>query len=436
MDVFELYESNVRSYCRSFPTIFNRAKDCIVYSESEERYIDFLAGAGALNYGHNNDEIKNTLIEYIQADGITHGLDMYTSAKKKFIRAFSEKVLEPRNLNYKIQFPGPTGTNAVEAALKLARKVKKRTGIFSFMGGFHGMTTGSLALTGNKSHRNGLGAPLQNVTFMPYPFGFMKSFDSIEYIDNVLTDPNSGIDKPAAMILETVQAEGGVVVAPVDWLQRLRQLCDKHDILMICDEIQVGSHRTGPYFSFERAEIVPDIVTLSKSLGGYGLAISSVLFKPELDIWLPGEHNGTFRGNQLAFVAAVGALKYIEKYNIEKQIEERENIIREFLENEIASLHPAIEIRGLGMIWGIDFNNVGEKYLLNKITEETFKRNLIIENAGRNGNVLKLLPPLNIDIDSLKSGLEIIKESVENCLSRYLKDILSPKTFQLHQLTV
>lgn len=195
MNIFEKRESNVRSYCHSFPDIFHRAKGSIIYSESGKEYIDFFAGAGALNYGHNHDYIKQRVISYLDADGIAHGLDMYTSAKEKFLAKFDEVVLSSKKLDYRIQFCGPTGTNAVEAALKLARKVKKRPGIFSFMGGYHGMTLGSLAISGNVGIRAGTIGTSSNVTFMPYPYGFMESFDTIEYIQSVLNDVNSGIEK-------------------------------------------------------------------------------------------------------------------------------------------------------------------------------------------------------------------------------------------------
>ncbi|HEY9770593.1 MAG TPA: diaminobutyrate--2-oxoglutarate transaminase [Coleofasciculaceae cyanobacterium] len=301
MKISEQYESNVRSYCRSFPTIFNKAKKSIIYSESQE-YIDFLAGAGALNYGHNNDYIKQKVIDYLNADAIAHGLDFYTAAKEKFIAKFHSSILSPRKLDYRLQFCGSTGTNAVEAALKLARKVKQRTGIFSFMGAFHGMISGSLSITGNKEIRAGISGIANDVTFMPYSHGKMANFDTLEYLESVLDDSHSGIAKPAAIIFEPVQAEGGIIVAPRQWMQELRALCDRHDILLICDDIQVGCGRTGSFFSFERANIVPDLVILSKSISGYGFPMSLVLIKPELDIWKAGEHTETFRGNQLAFV--------------------------------------------------------------------------------------------------------------------------------------
>ncbi|MHC5777985.1 diaminobutyrate--2-oxoglutarate transaminase [Nostoc sp.] len=418
MNIFETRESNVRSYCRSFPAIFHRAKGSIIYSESGEEYIDFFAGAGALNYGHNNDYIKEKVLSYLDADGIAHGLDMYTSAKEKFLVKFSEVVLNSKNLDYCIQFCGSTGTNAVEAALKLARKVKKRPGIFSFMGGYHGMTLGSLSISGNIGIRAGAIGTSNNVTFMPYPYGFMESFDTIRFIESVLSDVNSGIEKPAAIIFETVQAEGGIIVAPIEWMQRLRKLCDKHDILLICDDIQVGCGRTGSFFSFERADIVPDMVVLSKSISGYGFPMSLLLIKPELDIWEPGEHTGTFRGNQLAFVGGTAALEYRESNNLEEDVKVKEFLLKKFLTEEIAPISDSIKIRGIGMIWGIDVANFGCTNFAQKITSRCFELGLIIERVGRNDTVIKVLPPLTIEMSTLQNGCSIIKQAFNDCLEK------------------
>ncbi|MEH2405963.1 diaminobutyrate--2-oxoglutarate transaminase [Nostoc sp.] len=418
MNVFEKCESNVRSYCRSFPAIFHRAKGSIIYSESGEEYIDFLAGAGALNYGHNNDYIKQKVLSYLDADGIAHGLDMYTSAKEKFLAKFSEVVLTSKKLDYHVQFCGPTGTNAVEAALKLARKIKKRSGIFSFMGAYHGMTLGSLSISGNTEIRAGAIGTSNNVTFMPYPYGFMESFDTIEFIESVLNDINSGIEKPAAIIFETVQAEGGIIVAPIEWMQRLRKLCDKHDILLICDDIQVGCGRIGSFFSFERADIIPDMVVLSKSISGYGFPMSLLLIKPELDIWEPGEHTGTFRGNQLAFVGGTAALEYRESSNLEQDVKVKEFFLKKFLTEEIAPISENINIRGIGMIWGIDVVNFGSGSFAKKITSCCFELGLIIERVGRNDTVIKILPPLTIEMPTLRKGCSIIKQAFDDCLAK------------------
>ena len=355
MEVFDRYESEVRSYCRNYPVVFDRAKGSRLYDTEGNEYIDFFAGAGAMNYGHNNDYIKKAVLDYINGDHIMHALDMYTAAKRDFIDCFEEKILKPRGFDYKIQFTGPTGTNAVEAALKLARKVKKRSNIFALMGAFHGMTLGSLSLTTDADSRAGGGVALHDVTHIPAPYMFPE-LDTIRYIEALLTDDHSGVEKPAAIILESMQADGGVFPMDIDYLRRLRELCTKYDILLICDDIQVGCGRAGWFFSFERAGIKPDIVTLSKSIGGYGFPMSIVLLKPELDIWAPGEHNGTFRGNQVAFVAAKAAIDLMLNNNMEAETRRKGEIVREFLEKEIRGLSGDIEIRGLGLLWGIDLS--------------------------------------------------------------------------------
>lgn len=415
--IFASRESHVRSYCRSFPAVFTKARGSTLYAESGAEYIDFFAGAGALNYGHNNEYIKQKIIKYLESDGITHALDLYTQAKREFLEHFTNVILNERDLNYKVQFVGPTGTNAVEAALKLARKAKNRTNIFSFMGGYHGVSLGSLAVSGNVDNRMGAGLPLNNATFLPYPYGYMSNFDTIQYIETILTDTHSGIAKPAAIIVETIQAEGGVVVAPVEWLQQLRHLCDKHDILLICDEIQIGCYRTGPFFSFERAGIVPDMVTLSKSISGYGLPMALLLMKPEIDVWKPAEHTGTFRGNQLAFVGASAALDYSIDTDVSEQVRVREAFLKEFLNTEIAAIDSRIEIRGLGMIWGIDLARIGGATFAKEVASRCFEAGLVIERVGRNDAVLKILPPLVIEMDLLKQGCSIIKQSINECLS-------------------
>lgn len=407
--VFEKYESEVRSYCRIFDEELDYAKGTIIKDINGKEYIDFFCGAGALNYGHNNDYIKEKIIKYLQDDRIMHALDMYTKAKCDFISYFEQNILEPRGLNYKIQFPGPTGTNSVEAALKLARKVKKRSKIWCLMGCFHGMTLGTLALTTEKEAREGAGVPLEHVEHIPAPYMF-EGLDTIKYMQTLLDDDHSGIEKPAAIILETVQAEGGIWVLDVQYLKDLREFCDKNDILLIVDDIQVGCGRTGTFFSFERAGIIPDIVTMSKSIGGYGMPFAITLLKPELDVWLPGEHNGTFRGNQLAMVAAKAGLEFFNNNNIEKETQRKSKIIEKFLNEEIKPLNNNFEIRGIGMIWGIETH---DEALAKEISKRCFKSGLIIERAGRNNSVVKIMPALVIDDNTLLKGLNILKKEIQ-----------------------
>ncbi len=412
--VFEKYESEVRSYCRNFPAVFTKAKGSYIFAEDGKEYIDFFCGAGALNYGHNNDYIKSRIIDYLESDGIIHSLDMFTSAKRDFIEFFESKVLEPRGFNYKIQFPGPTGTNAVEAALKLARKVKKRNNIFAFMGAFHGMTLGSLSMTTDRDSREGAGVVLTDVTHIPTPYMFPE-LDVLKYMQTLIDDDHSGISKPAAVFVEPVQADGGIHVFSVEFLKGLREFCTRNDILLVCDDIQVGSARTGTYFSFERAGIVPDIVTLSKSIGGYGMPFALVLFKPELDVWNPGEHNGTFRGSQLSIVAAKAGLEIMLEGNVEAEVRRKGEIIAEYL-GKVKEINESFDVRGIGFMWGVDCNKVKPDAVSRAIVKECFENGLIVERAGRNNDVVKLMPCLLADDETLKKGLDIFVNAVKKVM--------------------
>lgn len=409
-DIFNTHESEVRSYCRSFPVVITRAKGAQLWDEEGNSYLDFFAGAGALNYGHNPDPIKRAVLEHLMEDQITHSLDMHTRAKGEFISSFVEHILKPRDLDYKLMFTGPTGTNAVESALKLARKVTGRENVVYFTNGFHGMTLGSLSVTGNSMKRKGAGVNLNNTVSMPFCGYYEDEMDTIAILERFLSDASSGLDKPAAFILETVQAEGGVNVATVEWLKQIAALAKAHDILLIVDDIQVGCGRTGPFFSFERAGIVPDMICLSKSLSAYGLPFALTLFKPELDQWQPGEHNGTFRGHNLAFVAAQ---KAIETFWLNADFSEQVQHKSEIIEAELSRFAQALgqaRVKGLGMIQGLECEQAD---LPGKIAAECFKRGLIIETAGPGDNVLKILPSLTIQEDELRQGLEIIGESIE-----------------------
>lgn len=418
MNTFEKHESEVRGYCRSFPAVFASAKGAWMTDDKGKRHLDFFAGAGVLNYGHNPDRMKQALLEYIERDGITHTLDMYSEAKEAFIRRFDEVILQPRGLSYKFQFPGPTGTNAVEAALKLARKVTGRQEIVGFTNAFHGMTLGSLSVTGNGFKRAGAGVPLTHTSAVPFDGYLGQDTDTLDYFEAMLVDNGSGLEVPAAVIVETVQAEGGVNVASVEWLRRLREITAKHGIVMIVDDIQVGCGRTGRFFSFEEAGIVPDIVTLSKSLSGYGLPLALVLIKPELDQWAPGEHNGTFRGHCPAFVTATAALDYWTDDKLTRSVEAKSALVRERLEKMVKRIGVEATVRGRGLIYGVDFADAS---IAGKVSAACFERGLILETAGIDDQVLKLLPSLTIDEADLKKGLDIIEASLEAVLGRAVR---------------
>ncbi|MDO9168250.1 MAG: diaminobutyrate--2-oxoglutarate transaminase [Methylobacter sp.] len=417
MKIFEEIESEVQSYARSFPRIFNKAQGEFLYDEEGNQYLDFLAGAGTLNYGHNNPIFKEKMLDYIQRDGITHGLDLHTQAKGEFLETFNEKILKPRGLNYVVQFTGPTGTNAVEAALKLARNVTGRENIIAFTNGFHGVSLGALAATGNSHHRGASGVSLNGVSRMPYDGYLGEGIDTTAFLDKVLCDSSSGIDKPAAVIVETVQGEGGINAASFEWLVNLQEVCKKHDVLLIVDDIQAGCGRTGTYFSFEDAGIYPDMVTVSKSLSGYGLPFAVVLFKPELDQWKPGEHNGTFRGNNLAFVTATAAIDhYWSDDGFTKEIKRKGHYISERLADIVNNFGEGnFTTRGLGMFQGIHCVN-GD--LAGKITRKAFQQGLIIETSGADDQVIKFFCPLVISDENLKKGIDIVEQAIKEVCAK------------------
>src|SRR5699024_3385369 len=359
MQTFEEMESQVRSYSRGWPTVFEKSKGYKLWDVDGKEYIDFFAGAGTLNYGHNNDAMQQKLIEYIQNDGIIHSLDMGTGPRKDFLEQFNEIILKPRGLDYKIMFPGPTGTNTVESALKIARKVTGRDTVISFTNAFHGMTIGSLSVTGNEFKRKGAGIPLSHSVSMPFD-SYIEGQDTITYLERYLEDNGSGVGLPAAIILETVQGEGGINAATMEWLKKVEDVCKRHDILLIIDDVQAGNGRTGTFFSFEPAGINPDIVCLSKSIGGIGLPMAITLIKPEYDQWGPGEHNGTFRGNNLAFLAAVEALNFWKTDEFSNEIKETADLLRERIDKIIDKYTELQgEARGRGLMQGIAVEQEG-----------------------------------------------------------------------------
>ena len=409
-------ESEVRSYSRSWPTTFDRAQGSTLYNVDGKPYLDFFAGAGALNYGHNNPVLKEALLDYISSDRIIHSLDMFTEARTDFLNTFGEMILAPRNLDYRVVFPGPGGANAVEAALKLARKVTGRESVINFTNAFHGMTLGALSVTGNSLKRGGAGVPLVHATPMPFDDYFGRDYPDFFYFERLLTDTGSGLNKPAAVIVETVQGEGGINAARAEWLRGLSELCRKHDILLILDDVQMGCGRTGGFFSFEEAGIKPDMVCLSKSISGVGLPMALTLIRPDLDIWEPGEHNGTFRGIAPAFVTAAEAIRTfwaddaLERSTLAKgaRIESRFNAM--------AAAHPNAELvaKGRGLARGLQFAD-GET--AGRVTAGCFERGLLVETSGPDDEVLKLLPALTITNDELDRGLDIIADATSAALA-------------------
>lgn len=427
IQTLELHESQVRTYCRQFPVQFDKAEGSHVYDTAGNRYLDFLAGAGSLNYGHNNPVIRDALVDYLQDGRIVQSLDLFTVAKADFVKTFYANVLQPRGLgDFKIQFVGPTGTNSVEAALKLARRVTRRTEVFAFTNGFHGVTLGALAACGEQGKRAAGGVPLTHVTRVPFD-GYKGAGNTLDIVEKMLDDPSSGWTPPAAFIVEVVQGEGGLNVASASWLQALRKLCDRVGSLLIIDEIQSGCGRTGDFFAFEQSGIKPDLICVSKSLGGYGLPMAVLLMRPEHDCWKPGEHNGTFRGSCLSFVAATQALKtYWSDPAFAKRVHQKSMMAKARL-NALTSTHRGVTTVGRGLMLGLRFATPADA---TEIMLDCFTDRLIVETCGPNSNTLKMLPPLTTPMETLLDGLEI----VANATSRVLRKRSVPKPVRMPEL--
>ncbi|TIM24504.1 MAG: diaminobutyrate--2-oxoglutarate transaminase [Mesorhizobium sp.] len=410
-DPFTAHESNVRRYGRSFPAVFARALGATIWDETGNAYIDFLVGSGALNYGHNNPDIMAPAIEYLVGENILLSLDMHTAAKRDFIEGFVDWILKPRGLSYKIQFPGPTGTNANEAALALARKYTGRSSVMAFTNAFHGMSLGSLAVSGSASTRELGGVARHDVIRVPYDGYPSQAFDSASYIDSVLSDPGSGIEKPAAIILETIQAEGGMNAASAAWLMEIQRICRTHGIVFIVDDIQAGAGRTGDFFSFESAKIEPDIVCLSKSLSGSGSPLSIVLIQPDLDVWKPGEHSGTFRGNNFAFVTAGAMCKMWSDRKFTAGVERTAVRLQTHLDRLVAKFPRYIEQkRGRGLMAGLKCRSPA---VVGRVHDVAFENGLLIESSGPNRDVIKVLPPITITDAELDRGITILEHALQ-----------------------
>lgn len=415
MSIFEQRESGIRAYCRVYPVVFDKASNARQTDEEGNEYIDFFAGAGVLNFGHNNERMTSAVVDYIQSGGVTHALDMQTTAKREFMEKFEKTILKPRGMTHKMQFVGPTGTNAVEAAMKLARRVTSRQEIVAFTRGFHGMTLGSLAATANRYFRGAAGVPLNHVSH--YPFGCEKTCQGcesgcgmsvLEHLRSLYLDTSSGVTPPAAFLLETIQAEGGVNVASKEWLQELAKLAREVGSLLIIDDIQVGMGRTGSFFSFDDMDIDPDIICMAKGLGGMGTPMAMNLIKPEVDeYWAPGEHTGTFRGQSLSFVAGKEALTYFENDDLMAEVKQKAEKMNQALA-PLEEKFEQVQIRGKGMIIGLDVTT-GER--AKAIVDECFKAGLLIASCGTGGRVVKLIPPLTIPEEDLQAGLDVLVQN-------------------------
>ncbi|MFC0189984.1 aspartate aminotransferase family protein [Fictibacillus aquaticus] len=428
-------ESNARSYPRRIPIAIEEAEGIFVKDANGKTYIDCLAGAGTLALGHNHPVVIEAIEKVLHDKRPLHTLDLTTPVKEEFVSEVFDSLPAELAQKAKIQFCGPTGGDAIEAAIKLVKTATGRSTILSFQGGYHGATHGTMALSGNlgpKQHVQGL---MPDVHFMPYPYAYRCPFGvggdethriSAQYIENLLNDPESGILKPAAMILEVVQGEGGSIPAPVEWLREIRRITKEHDIPLIIDEVQTGIGRTGELFAFQHADIIPDVVVLSKAIGG-SLPLSVVIYDRELDQWGPGAHIGTFRGNQMAMAAGTATLKYIKENNLSQHAAELgEKLMLELsvFQNEITEIG---DVRGRGLMVGAEIVDsripAGLKgtykanpELASRIQRECFNRGLILEVGGRHGSVVRFLPPLIITENQLDEVISIFKDAVRAAL--------------------
>ncbi|MBR6200607.1 MAG: diaminobutyrate--2-oxoglutarate transaminase family protein [Spirochaetales bacterium] len=424
-------ESNARSYPRKFPFALAKAKGSWVEDVEGNKYLDFLCGAGTLALGHNDPEVNQAMIDMLTSDAPLHTLDLTTPVKDEFVHTLISLLPKELQDNVKIQFCSPSGTDATDAAIKLCKTATGRTTVVAFHGAYHGMGQGSLSVTGNLNAKNKVGALMPDVHFMPYPYSYRCPFGlggeagtdaACEYFERMLKDPESGITKPAAVILEPIQGEGGVIPAPVKFLQTVRRVTKELDIPMIVDEIQCGIGRSGKFFAFEYADIVPDVILVSKAIGG-SQPLSVVIYNKELDKWNPGAHAGTFRGNQLAMKAGTILIKRVSQPEFLADVVAKGTHMRDRLLALKDKVSIIGDIREKGLMMGIEFvdpNATPDKLgslppsgeIAADVQHRCFDNGLIMERGGRNGAVMRCLCALNVSHEDVDKMLAIFEKVV------------------------
>ena len=427
------FESNARTYPRNFPIAIKRAKDIYLEDTDGRIFLDCLAGAGSLALGHNHDRIQEAILECVQNENALLTLDITTPIKDKFVKTLMSVLPEALSKKAKIQFCSPSGADAIEAATKLVKIATGRGSIFCFSGGYHGMTHGALSMTSAKATKRPVQNLMKDVYFMPFPYNLRCPFGvggkeaeriSLYYIEQMLEDCHSGVDLPAAFLLEVVQGEGGTIPASDFWLQGIRKITEKYDIPLIIDEVQTGIGRTGNMFAFQQSGIVPDVVVISKAIGG-SLPLSLVVYDEKLDKWKPGAHAGTFRGNQMAMATGTVVLDTIIKDNLLENVREVSSYFMTELKKMEQQYSFIGEVRGRGLMIGIEIINPEkaanrlwrtqpDATLAKHIQRECFVNGLIIETGGRASCVLRLLPPLTITIEEAKAIIKILKNILES----------------------
>lgn len=430
LDRQKSYESNARSYPRRIPVAIKKAKGIRITDQDGREFIDCLAGAGTLALGHNHPVAIQAIQDHLSSGQPLHTLDLTTPTKDTFVEELFATLPDEFARHAKIQFCGPSGADAVEAALKLVKIATGRRSILAFHGGYHGQTHGTLAMMGNLGTKSPVPNLMPEVHFLPYPYQYRCTFgcqhcdgqDSIRYIENLLDDPESGIPTPAGVIIEVVQGEGGSIPAPDDWMRELRRVTQERNIPLILDEVQTGWGRTGKLYAMQHSGITPDVLVLSKAIGG-SLPLAVILYRDELDLWKPGAHTGTFRGNQLAMATGIATLRFLLDNDLPSHAAHVGQHLRDRL-SELKDRHHFIgDVRGRGLMIGVELVNrerldrwgralpYGELAL--QVHQECFKRGLILEVGGRHGGVLRLLPPLIVTLEEADQIARIIGEACD-----------------------
>lgn len=411
-------ESNARSYPRRLPIAIAEAKGVYVKDTNNNVYIDCLAGAGSLALGHNHPVVQEAILNTVKSDLPLLTLDITTPVKEEFVDEIFGCLPPEFAKDAKIQFCSPSGADAIEASVKLVKTATGRRSMMAFHGGYHGMTHGALSMMGNLGPKNNIVGLMSDVHFLPYSnYGNTDNKWNLNYIENVLTDPESGIVKPAGMLMEVVQGEGGVIPSDDEWLRQIRRITKENDIPLMIDEVQTGMGRTGKIFAFEHSGITPDVLVLSKAIGG-SLPLAVVIYNKNLDKWGPGSHAGTFRGNQLAMAAGVATIKYIKNNNLVEHVNKVGNKLKANLEQVMKSSKFIAEVRGKGLMLGVQIvnkenNNKPYGELARMIQRECFERGLIIEVGGRDSGVVRFLPPLVITEEQVDTVGQIFADAVK-----------------------
>ncbi|MEX3959751.1 diaminobutyrate--2-oxoglutarate transaminase family protein [Trinickia sp. EG282A] len=425
-------ESSARTYANTFDAVIERGNGTAVFDTAGRRYLDFLSCAGTLATGHNHPVVIDRVKRFLDSGHVMQVLDITTPAKHRFLERLFDILPRSFSGRARVQFCGPTGADAIEAAVKLFKTATGRHSVIAFHGAYHGMTAGALALTGSLGAKEKVAALMPEVHFMPYPYSYRCPFGlggtqtataSLHYIERMLSDPESGIRKPACVVVEAVQGEGGVIPAPLDWLRGLRALTHRLNIPLVIDEVQAGIGRTGSMFAFEQAGIEPDAIVLSKAIGG-GFPLSLVVYDDRYDVWQPGAHAGTFRGNQIAMVAGAACLDVIEEEGLVEAARAKGDYLGERL-SELAKRHTAVgDVRGRGLMWGIELVDETQKAdalgalpgagrLARDLKRYCFAHGLIVETGGRHGAVLRLLPPLTVTLAEIDEALAIVAAGLD-----------------------